>query len=588
MGRMHLIKTNFTAGELSPRLAGRVDIDRYSNGAKRIENAICLVHGGVKRRNGTRLIAPAKYSDKICRLIPFSFNRGQTYILEFGERYIRFFHNGLQLLLNGSPYEIASPYTADQVLDIKFAQGADTIFLVHPDVTPQRLQRHDQTLWVLENCPFIGKVPWTSPPAAVTLYQQRLIMAGGRNGPQTLWMSETGAYLNFEVPADVSSTTTTTTTTVDGNKSTMTTVTDNARKDDSPAEFTVASDQMNPLLHIAQVNSLVLLTYGGEFTCTGGNGSAITPTSIEIKHPSSIGADFVRPVRVSKDLVFVQRSGRKLYSATYDPEDLTGYQVTNLSLLSEHVLRSGVRDLTYQQEPESVVWTACNNGECATLTVDKQQQVIAWARQITQGKFESVAAISEGAEDSVYCVVNRNINGRMVRYIEVFVDGLQTDATIIGTDSTGKNIWGGASALEGCMVDVVADGVVMNPQTVVNGEITLPRNANRVEIGLHYDTTISLLQPEIQSQEGTSQGTNTRINKMTLRLLETTGAEVNGSVIAFRTFGKNILNQPAPLFTGDHDIALTGWNQRDIVIQQRQPLPFHLLAVMFTFTSNGG
>ncbi|EGT7582578.1 hypothetical protein JE599_001897 [Salmonella enterica] len=566
MGRQHLIKTNFTAGELSPRLAGRVDIERYANGAKQIENAICVVHGGVKRRSGTRLIAPTKYPDKVCRLIPFSFNRGQTYILEFGDKYIRFFHEGVQIQVNGSPYEIVSPYTADQVLDIKFAQGADTMFIVHPDVTPQRLQRRGTASWVIENCPFLGVTPWTSPPAAVTLYQQRLILAGGHDKPQSLWFSETGAYLNFSVPTSSAE----------------------AKKDDSPAEFTIASDQMNPLLHISQVNALVLLTYGGEFTCTGGNGQAITPTSIEIKNPGRIGADFVRPVRVAKDLVFVQRSGRKLYSATYDPDDLTGYQVTNLSLLSEHVTRSGVRDLAYQQEPESVIWAACNNGECATLTIDKQQQVIAWARQVTQGAFESVACVAEGADDRVYTVVRRTINGGTVRYVEVLSEGLQTDATVIGTDSSGRSVWGGASFLEGCMVDVVADGVVMNPQKVVNGEITLPRNAKRVEIGLHYDTTISLLPPEIQSQEGTSQGTNTRINKMTMRFLETTGAEVNGSMIAFRTFGKDVLDKPAPLFTGDHDVALTGWNQKDIVIQQREPLPFHLLAVMFTFTSNGG
>ncbi|EEM1820580.1 hypothetical protein GKA92_20775 [Salmonella enterica subsp. enterica] len=566
MGRQHLIKTNFTAGELSPRLAGRVDIERYANGAKRIENAICLVHGGVKRRNGTRLIAPTKYADKSCRLIPFSFNRGQTYILEFGDRYIRFFHEGVQIQVNGSPYEIESPYTADQVLDIKFAQGADTMFITHPNVTPQRLQRRGTTSWVIENCPFIGVTPWTSPPAAVTLYQQRLILAGGNDKPQSMWFSETGAYLNFGIP----------------------TGSEEAKKDDSPAEFTIASDQMNPLLHISQVNALVLLTYGGEFTCTGGNGQAITPTSIEIKKPGRIGADFVRPVRVAKDLVFVQRSGKKLYSASYDPDDMSGYQVTNLSLLSEHITKSGIRDLTYQQEPESVLWAALYSGDCATLTIDKQQQVIAWARQVTQGAFESVSCVAEGADDRVYAVVRRVINGSTVRYVEVFSEGLQTDATIIGTDNAGRSVWGGASALEGSMVDIIADGVVMNPQQVENGEITLPRTAKRVEIGLHYDTTISLLQPEIQSQERTSQGTSTRINKMTMRFLETTGAEVNGSVIAFRTFGKDVLNKPAPLFTGDHDVALTGWNQQELMIQQREPLPFHLLAVMFTFTSNGG
>ena len=53
--RANLIKTNFTAGEISPRLMGRVDIARYANGAKIIENAVCVVQGGVVRRPGTRL-----------------------------------------------------------------------------------------------------------------------------------------------------------------------------------------------------------------------------------------------------------------------------------------------------------------------------------------------------------------------------------------------------------------------------------------------------------------------------------------------------------------------------------------------------
>lgn len=45
MPRVTLMQTNFTAGEMSPRLLGRVDIARYSNGAKVIENAYPLVHG---------------------------------------------------------------------------------------------------------------------------------------------------------------------------------------------------------------------------------------------------------------------------------------------------------------------------------------------------------------------------------------------------------------------------------------------------------------------------------------------------------------------------------------------------------------
>jgi len=49
LAKLAYIQTNFTAGELSPRMMGRVDISRYQNGAKRLENAVIAVQGGVMR-----------------------------------------------------------------------------------------------------------------------------------------------------------------------------------------------------------------------------------------------------------------------------------------------------------------------------------------------------------------------------------------------------------------------------------------------------------------------------------------------------------------------------------------------------------
>jgi hypothetical protein len=154
--RANLIKTNFTAGEISPRLMGRVDIARYANGAKIIENAVCVVQGGVVRRPGTRFAAAAKYGDRTARLIPYVFNRSQAYMLEFGDGYLRIYQNGRQLVNeDNTPYEIASPYTVDMLSEVNYVQGADTMFLVHQSVPPHRLQRKGQTDWVLEAAPFI-------------------------------------------------------------------------------------------------------------------------------------------------------------------------------------------------------------------------------------------------------------------------------------------------------------------------------------------------------------------------------------------------------------------------------------------------
>lgn len=87
------IQTNFTAGELSPRLAGRVDLAKYANGAQRLENVIVQAHGGVSRRPGMRFVAATKETAKPVRLLPFEFSAEQAYVLELGDRYMRFYRD---------------------------------------------------------------------------------------------------------------------------------------------------------------------------------------------------------------------------------------------------------------------------------------------------------------------------------------------------------------------------------------------------------------------------------------------------------------------------------------------------------------
>ncbi|HEJ7159857.1 TPA: hypothetical protein U2J57_003684 [Serratia marcescens] len=662
--RANLIKTNFTAGEISPRLMGRVDISRYANGAKQIENAVCVVQGGVMRRPGSRYAAAAKYGDRNARLIPYVFNRSQAYVLEFGDGYMRIFQNGAQLVNDdNTPYEIASPYSSAMLPAVNYVQGADTMFLVHQGVKPHRLQRRGQLDWVLEPCPFIvepfdeirdtpekwcrpnvkefvgseviltlsddeppkeGSTPpitgegWTSEdvgsyvringglvliksvdsasvatgtirtdltatqaaspgawtredtvwtdefgyPGAVTLYQQRLVLAGSIRYPQTIWFSETSVYLSFELGTD----------------------------DDKAISFTLSSDQLNPIVHLAQMNTLIALTYGGEFTITAGNDAAITPTNISVKNPSPYGCNGIRPVRVGTEIMFVQRAGRKLYAVAYDPDSFVSYSANDLTVLAEHITAGGVIDMAYQQQPDAFIWMVRTDGVMVTMAIDRAQEVIAWSRQITAGGFESVASIPSDSNDVVYALVRREINGQLVRYVEVFDSTLYTDAAVTGSSEAGATTWAGLNHLEGQTVDIVADGSVMPVQVVSSGQITLTRKAYRVEIGLHFESTIQTLTPEVGTTEGTTQSAKKRTSEVTMRFLETTGAECNGTIIPFRTFGPAILDKPAPLFTGDHYFGKLGWEKGEdtLLIQQRQPLPFHLLAIITTFTSNGG
>jgi hypothetical protein len=91
MARANEILTNFLTGEMSPLLHGRVDTERYGNAVKTCENFTVKLHGGLERRAGTHFVSEVKDSTKKVRLIRFEFNREQSYILEFGDEYVRFF-----------------------------------------------------------------------------------------------------------------------------------------------------------------------------------------------------------------------------------------------------------------------------------------------------------------------------------------------------------------------------------------------------------------------------------------------------------------------------------------------------------------
>lgn len=150
------VQTNFTAGELSPLLDLRFDFNKYANGVKALENYIVLPQGGVRRRPGTRFVKEAKDSSRAVRLIPFEFSTEQAYILEFGHHYIRFYMNAGQILFdNGLPVELESNYNEADLFQIKFAQSADVLYLVHPNYPPMRLSRFSHTHWMLKEVSFI-------------------------------------------------------------------------------------------------------------------------------------------------------------------------------------------------------------------------------------------------------------------------------------------------------------------------------------------------------------------------------------------------------------------------------------------------
>jgi len=97
MARVHPFQTNFTSGEISPKLFGQVDFKKYNNAVETMENMTVFPQGGSERRYGSRFVCEVKNSANATRLVPFEFNIEQSYILEFGNLYIRFYKDNGQI-----------------------------------------------------------------------------------------------------------------------------------------------------------------------------------------------------------------------------------------------------------------------------------------------------------------------------------------------------------------------------------------------------------------------------------------------------------------------------------------------------------
>ncbi len=589
MPRTTLALTSFVSGEFGNKLTGRTDFEKYQSAARTMENFLVHPQGAATRRVGTQFISEVKDSTKKTRLIPFEFSTTQTYILEFGDQYIRFFKDKGQILSSGSAYEISSPYLEAELFDIKFAQSADVMYLVHPNHDVRKLSRTGHTSWSLATVSFSGSpsLPISGSnnrPSSVSFYEQRLAFAGTNNNPQTIWFSKAGDYENFTTGTNA----------------------------DDAMIYTIASNQVNAIRYLKAQRTLVVGTSGGEFTVSAdGTDASITPTNVTIKKQSSYGSANVDAVAAGNAILFLQKAKRKIRELAYN-FDSDSYVAPDLTILNDAVTESGIVQMEWQQEPDNILWCVREDGQLAALTYQRSEAVVSWHRHILGGSFgsgnavvESIASISGVLnEDELWCIVKRTINGSTKRYVECFSDFNfdETDATDFkfldshltysGSATTSLS---GLSHLEGQTVSILADGSVHANKTVSSGSITLDRSVTKAVVGLSYDSVLQTMRIEGGAAEGTSQGKTKRISKVVLRLFETVGVKVGPSLsnletIPFRTTSSKLSAPVETLLEGDKEIEFNDDFNSDgfIFIKQDQPLPASILAIYPTLVTNDG
>lgn len=164
---MRVTQKSFTGGELSPSLYARNDLAKYATGAKIIKNGIIHQEGALSNRAGLEFIGEIKDSSKKSRLIPFSFNTEQTYIIEAGDKYFRFIMDAGYIVYpndweeiekRGQIVEIETPYSEEEISNLKYAQSADVLTICHHNHQQVELSRKSHYEWIIKNIDFTPKI----------------------------------------------------------------------------------------------------------------------------------------------------------------------------------------------------------------------------------------------------------------------------------------------------------------------------------------------------------------------------------------------------------------------------------------------
>ena len=402
-------------------------------------------------------------------------------------------------------------------------------------------------------------------PGAVSYFEQRRCFAGTTNRPQNIWMTKSGSESNMSYSLPT--------------------------RDDDRIAFRVAAREANTIRHIVPLTQLLLLTSSSEWRVTSVNSDAITPTTISVRPQSYVGASNVQPVPINNTLIYGASRGGHVRELAYNWQ-ANGFVTGDLSLRSAHLFDGAeVVDMAYAKAPQPIVWCVSSGGKLLGLTYVPEQQVGAWHQHDTDGAFESCAVVAEGAEDVLYCVVRRTINGAQVRYIERMAsrqfidqqDGFFVDAGLTYRGAPSDTI-SGLGHLEGATVSILADGAVHPQRVVTGGSITLDNEASVVHVGLPITADLQTLPIAAPIDNGYGQGRFKNVNKAWLRVFRSSGVFIgpdSDKLAEAKQRTTEPYGAPPALKSEEIQVMLTpSWaDSGQVFVRQSDPLPLTVVSL---------
>lgn len=408
----------------------------------------------------------------------------------------------------------------------------------------------------------LKKSVWTTDdyPSAITFFENRLLVASSPSFPQTIWGSAVDDYENHNL---------------------------GSAGDADAYAFTLAGRQVNKINWLDSSDVLLIGTIGAEWVLgTKGSSAPTTPSNVLARLQTGFGSEAIQSVNIGQSVLYLQKGGEKVREMVFD-FDTDKHSSPDLSILAEHITNGGIVEMDYQDSPISTGWFVRGDGVLLSMTLLREQNVIGWARHITDGTFESIAVIPGDNADELWVIVNRTIESATKRYVErmnpifddttldsnqaFFVDsGLQYDGVSTSTIT-------GLDHLDGETVSILGDGVVQADKTVSSGSITLDTAASKVSVGLPYTSTLQTMRVENKDNLGTSQSRKKRFNRVVFRVEKTKqfqyGQTPTGTLKTY-TFDS--------LFSGDQEVDFVLGHTREgyVSIINSEPLPITIIAVI--------
>lgn len=563
MGTISTVKNVFNAGELSPKVYSRADIDKFKGGCKTMLNFVPLPQGGVQRRPGFEYIASAKNHNAAVRLIPFQFSTTQAYIIEAGNGYFRFYKDGGQILdANNNAYTLNTNFASADLATIQWCQSYDTLFVTHRNHSPYQVTRTAHNAWSIgavsfNNAPSDWNNNGSGWPRTCAFYQDRLCFASSTLYPSRLWLSNVGSYANMTTGVN----------------------------DSEGMVLNLLSGTSDVIYWLGSGKSLVAGADSGVWTIAAstGSNSALSPTNKKADKLSYFGAGDVMPAKLGDTIIHAGYPSSKVRELT--PNELGDYKSGELSVLADHLFESAtITQMAYQQNPFEIVWCLRSDGVLLALTYMQEHKVVAWSKH-TSGTVKSIATIPGTYETELWAAINRTIDGNVCTYIERMTPFASKgwyasdfmDSHILKNNNTPFTAMP-LPHLSKEVVQYVADGKIGNA-TVTSNNITFAA-ASTVRAGLQYVSDIETMPVSPELKSGDTMFKTKRITEIQVRCRNSAGG----------SYGPDS-NYLAPLFasnnfTDGHVVNLSrreGNNssatEKSVFIRQSDPLPMNIDAV---------